>query len=58
MSKFQVIFNGTRVDAALIRFDSISQFWIILPNEDANKMITKLPLRGVAVGVNIITPSY
>ena len=41
-----------------MKFDPISQFGIVLPNEDANDTIIKLTLWGITSGVKIRTPSY
>ena len=41
-----------------MQFDPRSQIDIIIPNKDANDTMVKFMLRGISVGIPIITPIY
>ena len=56
MSTLKIQYNVTRVEKALMQFDSISQFRIFFLNEDVNETIIKFTLRGISAGFIIRTP--
>ena len=57
ISTFNIRFNDTNIYTAPTQFNSISQFGIVLPNENENYTVLKFMLKGIATGTPFRTPS-